>query len=74
MQHGLRRPEARAVLALAPTPRQAAALSKRRLRDLFAAPRLRQRPDTEQAMGARTRLHLAELSLAETTQDTSVAK
>lgn len=84
MQHGLRRLEARAVLALAPTPRQAAALSKRRLydtlaaagrtrlldeeagrlRELFSAPRLRQRPETEQAMGERTRLHLAELSLA----------
>ncbi|WP_055530107.1 IS110 family transposase [Streptomyces graminilatus] len=83
-QHGLRRPEARAVLALAPTPRQAAALSKRRLhdtlaaagrtrlldeeagrlRDLFAASALRQRPETEQAMGERTRLHLAELSIA----------
>lgn len=81
---GLRRPEARAVLALAPTPRQAAAVSKRqfldalaaagrtrlldqeaaRLRDLFAEPTLRQRPGTEQAMGERTRLHLAELAVA----------
>ncbi|MBV9026819.1 MAG: transposase [Streptomycetaceae bacterium] len=84
MQHSLRRPEARAVLTLAPTPRHAAALSKRklhdtlaaagrtrlldqeaaRLRDLFAAERLRQRPETEQAMGERTRLHLAELATA----------
>jgi transposase len=86
MQHGLRRPEARAVLSLAPTPRQAAALSKRRLHDTLAAAgrtrllddeaarlrdlfallrlRLRQRPETEQAMGERTRFHLAELSLA----------
>lgn len=65
-------------------PRQAAALSKRRLhdtlaaagrtrlldqeatrlRDLFAAPQLRQRPATEHVMGERTRIHLAELSLA----------
>jgi transposase len=84
MQHGLRRPEARAVLTLAPTPRRAAALSKRqiydtlaaagrirllddeatRLQQLFAQQWLRQRPETEQAMGARTRLHLAELSTA----------
>ena len=84
MQHGLRRPEARAVLAAAPTPQQAATLSKRRLHDMLAAagrtrlldeeaarlrevfsePRLRQRPQTEQAMGVRARLHLGELSSA----------
>ncbi|WP_406220644.1 IS110 family transposase [Streptomyces decoyicus] len=84
MDHGLRRAEARAVLVAAPTPRQAAALSKRRLYDilaaagrtrlldqeaerlraLFVAPALRQRPETETAMGQRTRMHMAELSLA----------
>ncbi|MFM9462708.1 hypothetical protein ACKI1K_07620 [Streptomyces scabiei] len=37
IQHCLRRPEDRAVLALAPTPRHAAALSKRRLHDTVAA-------------------------------------
>ncbi|MGW1275552.1 IS110 family transposase [Streptomyces tsukubensis] len=84
MPGGLRRAEARAVLALAPTPALAAALPKRtlydtlaaagrirlidqeaaRLRDLFAAPQIRQRPGTETAMGERTRLHLAELNTA----------
>ncbi|MFF4924269.1 transposase [Kitasatospora sp. NPDC001261] len=84
MQYGLRRPEARAVLAQAPTPLAAAALSKRklaealagagrtrlvdneaaRLRELFAQPRLRQRPATEEAMGARAAVLLADLSQA----------
>ncbi|MFJ4184128.1 IS110 family transposase [Kitasatospora sp. NPDC089509] len=36
MDHGLRRPEALAVLALAPTPRQAAALTKRKIYDTLA--------------------------------------
>jgi len=36
MQQGLRRPEARAVLTLAPTPAAAAALTKRRLYDTLA--------------------------------------
>ncbi|WP_030780757.1 IS110 family transposase [Streptomyces sp. NRRL S-920] len=84
MQHGLRRAEARAVIALAPTPRHAAALTKRklydalaaagrtrlldqeatRLRALFAEPQLRQQPQTEAAMGERTRHYLAELDAA----------
>jgi transposase len=84
MQHGLQRAEARAVLSLAPTPRQAATMTKRalydtlaaagrtrlrdqeaaRLRNLFAEPRLRQRPETEAAMGERARLLLAELDAA----------
>ncbi|MGA5819851.1 IS110 family transposase [Kitasatospora sp. NPDC094028] len=84
MQHGLRRAEARAVLTQAPTPRAAAALSKRkiaetlaragrsrlidteaaRLLELFAQPRLRQRPATEQAMGVRAAVLLTDLSQA----------
>ncbi|MCX4970848.1 IS110 family transposase [Streptomyces sp. NBC_00654] len=83
MQHGLRRPEARAMLTLAPTPRHAAALSKlniynalaaagrlrlldheaSRLQNLFSQPRLRQHPETEEAMGTRTRLLIAELDI-----------
>jgi len=81
---GLRRPEARAVLALAPTPGQAAALRKKKITDVLAAagrtrlvdqeaarlvalfglPQLRQRSMTEQAMGARTLMLLAELGHA----------
>ncbi|RNF86759.1 IS110 family transposase [Streptomyces botrytidirepellens] len=84
MDRGLRRREARALLAVAPTPRAAAGLSKYRiaetlaaagrtrmlddqaagLRELFAAPRLRQRPATEDAMGQRMLVHLAELDAA----------
>ncbi|MEU5429765.1 IS110 family transposase [Streptomyces olivoreticuli] len=36
LPHGLLRPEARAILALAPTPTQAAALSKRKIADALA--------------------------------------